>query len=175
MQAALAQSRTSSTNSLIDDLDDENRYLTFMLDEERYAFAIRHITEIIVFQKITTLPGVARHVKGVINLRGKVIPVMDVRLRFGLPPRDYNDRTCIVVVEVSTCVVGLIVDTVRDVSTFPDDSIEPSPNLGATSMAPFIDGIGRLADHVYIVLDPERLCARDLKVLETAVQTHATT
>ncbi|MEM7604836.1 MAG: chemotaxis protein CheW, partial [Myxococcota bacterium] len=104
--------------------EDVDRYLTFTTDDMFYAFPIRNVTEIIGMQTITTVPDVPPFIKGVINLRGKVIPLMDVRLRLGLPGVEYNDRTCIIVVEVTDRSVGVIVDAVSDVLTIDTAQIE---------------------------------------------------
>ena len=104
--------------AVIEELEEdsqEGQFLTFTIAEQEYGIEIRHVTEIIGIQTITGLPDVPEFVKGVINLRGKVIPVIDVRLRFAMPERAYDERTCIVVVNINDASVGLVVDTVSEV------------------------------------------------------------
>lgn len=134
----------------------KGRFLTFRLAEEDYGLEIRYITEIIGIQKITEVPSMPAFVKGVINLRGKVIPVMDVRARFSLPGRDYDERTCIIVVNVEEKSVGLVVDKVNDVASIPDDKIEPPPRAKHNSCS-YIQGIGKISDEVKILLDVKHL------------------
>ena len=95
-----------------EDTPQKGRFLTFVVDEEFYGIEIQYITEIIGIQTITTIPELPEYLKGIINLRGKIIPVMDVRLRFRKQQRKYNDRTCIIVVEIKDITLGLIVDSV---------------------------------------------------------------
>ncbi len=147
------------------------KFLTFHLAGEDYGIEIRFVTEIIGIQKITEVPDLAECVKGVINLRGKVIPVMDVRLRFGLPARDYDDRTCIVVVEISDTAVGLVVDHVNEVSQIPAGNIEPAPRTGRES-GRYIQGMGKIDNRVKILLDVNRLLfADELQSLGELAQT----
>jgi len=133
------------------------KFLTFVLGRETYALDIRHVREIIGMQKITTVPDVPPFIKGVINLRGKVIPVMDVRSRFRLPLRDYDDRTCIIVIHVREWSVGLVVDTVSEVLDIPAHQIEPPPRVGGAATARFLDGMGKVGEQVRLVLNAEEL------------------
>ena len=135
----------------------EGKFLTFVLGNEEYGIEIRNVTEIIGIQKITDLPDVPHYVKGVINLRGKVIPVVDVRIRFGLPERAYDERTCIVVVNIKDISVGLIVDSVSEVLDIPDEDIEPPPkvNMGASSR--YIRSLGKVGEDVKILLEVHKL------------------
>ena len=114
--------------------DKEGKYLTFTLAEEEYGIGILEIKEIIGMLPITSVPQTPDFVKGVINLRGKVIPVMDLRLRFGMPSIDYTERTCIIVVEIagpsSTILVGIVVDAVSEVLNIKGDNIEKTPTFG---------------------------------------------
>ena len=134
----------------------KGRFLTFRLAEEDYGLEIRYVTEIIGIQKITEVPDMPGFVKGVINLRGKVIPVMDVRTRFSLPERDYDERTCIIVVNVEDKSVGLVVDKVNEVASIPDNQIEPPPRAGR-EICSYIQGIGKMGDEVKILLDVKHL------------------
>ena len=158
-----------------DDLYDEDedaqkdKYLTFHLAGEDYGIEIRYVTEIIGIQKITAVPDMPDFVRGVINLRGKVIPVMDVRTRFRLAARDYDERTCIIVVDINESSVGLVVDEVREVVDIPEDQVEPPPTTGKDSGSRFIQGMGKLDDEVKILLNVSRLLSDDeLQKLEAA-------
>jgi purine-binding chemotaxis protein CheW len=141
------------------DLEDTQhaKYLTFFLGTEDYGIEIKYVTEIIGIQKITAIPEMAAHSKGVINLRGKIIPVMDLRIRFHLPPKEYDERTCIVVVQVQDTSVGLIVDTVHEVSVIPDGQIEFSSGLASNQKSGFIRGIGKVGEGIKIILDIQAL------------------
>ena len=146
-----------------DDMDEEDtqedKFLTFIISKEDYGIEIRHVTEIIGIQSITAVPDMPPHVKGVINLRGKVIPVMDVRLRFGVEERPYDDRTCIIVININEQPVGLIVDRVLEVLDIPESEIEPPPriNMKKGKSNRFIQGMGKVGDQVKILLNANRL------------------
>ena len=149
---------SSDQYDLDDDLydDDEDtqkdKYLTFRIASEDYGIAIANVTEIIGIQSITEIPEMPDYIKGVINLRGKVIPVMDVRLRFKLPPREYDERTCIIVVEIDTTSVGLVVDTVNEVADIPEEQVEPAPKSKHKG-GNYIQGLGKIGQEVKILLD----------------------
>lgn len=135
----------------------EDKYLTFLLAREEYGIEIRYVTEIIGIQRVTTVPDMPMYVKGVINLRGKVIPVMDVRLRFGIKEREYDDRTCIVVINVGEHLVGLIVDRVSEVLDIPKGDIEPPPSTREGGNSRFVQGMGKAGERVIILLSAKRL------------------
>lgn len=166
----------SVTNRLEDEEEDTQagKYLTFILGSESYGLEMRFITEIIRIQKITPVPDMPAFVKGVINLRGQVIPVMDVRLRFGMPARDYDDRTCIIVINVGAIAVGLVVDTVSEVTDIPDEQIEQPPQLGTRASSRYILGLGKVKDEVKIILDAERLLREEeVETLEKITMNNA--
>jgi purine-binding chemotaxis protein CheW len=135
----------------------EGKFLAFAIGSEEYGIDIRHVTEIIGIQKITDLPDMPSYIKGVINLRGKVIPVIDVRLRFGLEERGYDERTCIVVVNIRGASVGLIVDSVSEVLDISDDAIEPPPQIRRSESSKFIQGLGKVDGEVKILLNIQKL------------------
>jgi purine-binding chemotaxis protein CheW len=135
----------------------KDKYLTFHLAGEDYGIDIVFVTEIIGIQKITEVPDMPESIKGVINLRGKVIPVMDVRLRFKLKEREYDERTCIVVVDINTTPVGLVVDEVSEVADIPKKDIEPPPQTGRGKKSRYLKGMGKMGDEVKILLDVEKL------------------
>lgn len=133
------------------------RYLTFVIGKEVYGIEIKYVTEIINMQKITEVPELPEYIKGIINLRGKIIPVMDVRLRFRKEAKEYNDRTCIIVVDIEDISVGLIVDSVSEVITITEDNIVPPPDTNTGFNNRYIKGIGKVGDEVKLLLDCGKL------------------
>lgn len=138
-----------------------SKYLTFTVGGVGYGLDVRVVTEIVGLQRITSIPDVPNYVKGVINLRGKVIPVMDVRARFRLETQAYHERTCIIVVQVGDAKVGLVVDAVSDVLSIPDEDIEPPPAVGLGPDNRFISGLGKVGDGVKLLLDARVLIDGD--------------
>lgn len=134
----------------------KGKFLTFSLGKELYGIEIKHVTEIIGIQVITEVPEFPNYVKGIINLRGKIIPVMDVRLRFKKPPKDYNDRTCVIVIDINNISIGLIVDSVSEVMPISDEDIvsPPEVNKGGNK---YIKAIGKVGNDVKLLLDCDRL------------------
>ncbi len=139
----------------------KGKFLTFLLGKEVYAIEIKFVIEIIGIQPITELPESPTYVKGIINLRGKIIPVMDVRLRFKKKPVEYNDRTCIIVVEVQDISVGLIVDNVSEVLSIIDEDIVPPPDMNKKTENKYIKAIGKVENEVKLILDCEKLMNDD--------------
>lgn len=135
-------------------------YLTFHLNDEDYGIDIFHVTEIVGILKITDVPDMPGYIKGVVNLRGSIIPVMDVRLRFGLPERDYDERTCLIVVRVDDAVTGLVVDCVNEVVEILVKQIEPPPRTGGAAHG-YISGLGKVDDSVKILLNLDFLLDGD--------------
>ena len=135
----------------------KGKFLTFSLGEEFYGIEIRYVTEIIGIQPVTEIPELPEYVKGIINLRGKIIPVMDVRLRFKKTFREYNDRTCVIVVDIKDTSIGLIVDSVSEVITIAEDNIVPPPGLSSGFQNKYIKGIGKVGNDVKLILDCEML------------------
>src|SRR3989339_2154256 len=141
--------------------DIEGKYLTFTLANEDFGIGILKIKEIIGMMPITKVPRCPEFVKGVINLRGKVIPVMDLRMRFNVDAAEFTERTCIVVVEVDsgsgTLVVGLIVDSVSEVLNIKSEDIEETPGFGTKVNTDYILGMAKLSGGVKILLDIDRV------------------
>jgi len=149
------------------------KYLTFKLAEEDYGISLLKVREIIGMMPITSVPRTPAFVKGVINLRGKVIPVTDLRLRFDMPETDYTDRTSIIVVEIqtadSTVQMGIVVDAVTEVLPVREDEIEPAPEFGASVDTRYILGMANMEGAVKILLDIDRvLTAEEMAELEKA-------
>lgn len=139
----------------------KDRYLTFSLGKESYGVEVRYVTEIIGIQSITEIPELPEYVKGIINLRGKIIPVMDVRLRFKKEPKDYNDRTCIVVIDIRGVSIGLIVDSVSEVITIPEQDVVEPPQMNKGFNNRYIQKIGKVGKEVRLLLDCEKLLSKD--------------
>jgi len=137
------------------------RFLTFALGTEDYGIEIRFVTEIIGIQQINKLPEVPDYIKGIVNLRGKIIPVIDVRLKFKKEPIDYTDRTCIIVIDTDDIGVGLIVDSVSEVTSISDENIAPPPDSRTGIQNKYIQGIGRVGDRIKLLLDCEKLFLED--------------
>ncbi len=137
----------------------KDKYVTFKSGNEYFGIKIEYVNEIIVFQEITEIPECPEYVKGLINLRGKIIPVVDVRLRFHQEPIPYTDRTCIIVINYDNLVVGLIVEKIAEVVEIPAENILPSPSISKNEIAKdkFVSGIGKVEDAVKLLLDPGKL------------------
>ena len=143
----------------------EGKYLTFTLADEEYGIGILKIKEIIGMISITSVPQTPEYVKGVINLRGKVIPVIDFRLKFGLEAMEYNERTCIIVLEIGhkemSVMIGIVVDSVSEVLNIKAEDIEDAPHFGTTLATDYILGMAKSEGSVKILLDID-------KILDTA-------
>lgn len=133
------------------------RFLTFALGEEVFGIEIGHVTEIIGMQPITTLPEVPDYIKGIINLRGKIIPVIDIRIKFSKETIAYTDRTCIIVIDIEQIAMGLIVDNVSEVVTIDDENIVPPPDQRTGIQNKYIRGIGKAEGEVKLLLDCSKL------------------
>ncbi len=143
-----------------EDFDDETMedlYLTFRVKDRDYGMDISKVLEIIVLQDITDVPDMPPFVKGVINLRGKVIPVVDMRNRFALETDAYHDRTVVIVVETVQMSVGLIVDAVNEVVKILRDQIEPAPRIGDSFASRFVESVGKVAERVIIILNLDKI------------------
>ncbi len=151
--------------------DREGKYLTFTLAGEDYGIGILKIKEIIGMMPITSVPQTPSHVKGVVNLRGKVIPVVDLRLKFGIPAIDYKERTCIIVVEISgqsgAIMIGIVVDAVSEVLNIKGEEVENTPAFGTRVNTDYILGMAKIGGSVKILLDIDKvLSTQDMVTLE---------
>jgi len=152
--------------------DIDQKLLTFSLGTEGYGVSILKVKEIIGMMEITPVPRTPEFIKGVINLRGKIIPVMDLRVKFGMEAQEYNERTCIIVAEVvikgAQKLLGVVVDMVSEVVTVTDDQIEPPPEYGTSLEHNSILGIGKIKDRVVIILDIDEVfvCEEVVKMLD---------
>ena len=143
--------------------EQKGKYMTFKSGNEYFGIKIQYVNEIIQFQSITAIPETEDYIKGLINLRGKVIPVIDVRLRFKQEPFEYNDRTCIIVISVKSTVVGLIIEKIAEVVEIKEENILPPPSIGRSDKAhhKYVYGIGKVVDSVKLLLDPDKLLNDD--------------
>lgn len=139
----------------------EGKYLTFTLEKEEYGIGILKIKEIIGMMPVTPVPQTPGFVKGVINLRGKVIPVLDLRLKFGMEEIEYTERTCIIVVEIAaqagTVMIGIVVDSVSEVLNIKGEDIEDTPTFGASLDTGYILGMAKMEGGVKILLDIDQV------------------
>ncbi|MDR2727111.1 MAG: chemotaxis protein CheW [Deltaproteobacteria bacterium] len=149
--------------------DDERLQLvTFSIGDEEFGVDILKVQEIIRTMEITKVPRAPEFVDGVINLRGKVIPIIDLRRRFNLTPRPHDSHTRIIVIEITQMVVGFVVDAVSEVLRIPVDTVEPAPPVVASLDSDYISGVGKLRDRLLILLDLDRLLsAEDLDRLSS--------
>lgn len=141
------------------------KYLTFSLKEEEYGIGILKVKEIIGMMPVTSVPRTPTFVKGVINLRGKVIPVIDLRTKFDMPSIPYDERTCIIVVEIdgesTTVLIGIVVDSVSEVLNIKADEIEPAPTFGTRLDTQYIMGMAKTDGGVKILLNIDRVLSSD--------------
>ena len=133
------------------------RFLTFAVGRETFGIEISYVVEIIGMQPITPLPEAPVYMKGIINLRGKIIPVIDIRLRFKKEPMEYGDRTCIIVIDIQDNLVGLIVDQVAEVLKIEDEDISAPPDYRAGLQNRYLSGIGKVGSDVKLLLSCEKL------------------
>jgi purine-binding chemotaxis protein CheW len=148
-------------NTELDISTEEGRFLTFSLGKEVYGIEIKYVTEIVGLQGITEIPELPSYVKGIINLRGKIIPVIDVRLRFKKDAQEYNDRTCNIVVNINNCPVGLIVDMVTEVITISQSDIIPPPQINNECYNRYIKGVAKVEGTIKLLVDCEKLLSSE--------------
>lgn len=145
------------------------KYLAFFLGAEEFGIPVMAVREIMGLQDITAVPRTPAHIRGVLNLRGKVIPVVDLRLKFHLPPIEYGPRTSIIVVKIGELLLGVIVDGVLEVSTLSAHEIEDAPDFGAGVAIPYLLGMAKMKGKVRMLLDMEQVITRqELQGLEIA-------
>lgn len=144
---------------IVEDEIQKEQYMTFKCSDEIYGISIKYVNEIIGLSQITKVPETQDYLIGLINLRGKIIPVIDVRIRFGKEPLEYNDRTCVIVIDVKSTVIGLIVDAIDEVAAFAENEITPPPSVSDLAMQAkkYVFGIGRVNGEVKLLLDLDKL------------------
>lgn len=161
----MSDSKVNQTSANAVAASQEGKYLSFALDNEEYGLEILKVREIIGYMEITAVPQTPHHVKGVINLRGQVIPVIDLRAKFGMQTTEVTDMTCIIVVEIDqgdkTFNTGIIVDHVQEVLDISEQELEAPPQFGSAVDTDFILSMGKVGDSVKILLDIDRVLAGD--------------
>ena len=170
MAEELLKKEEAEQDELLEDDTQKGKFMTFQTGKEFFGISISYVNEIIAMQPIAAIPEVDDYVKGLINLRGKIIPVIDVRVRFKMEPCEYTDRTCIIVIDVKSTTVGLIVEKIAEVDTIADDSVVPPPTLGRKEHEhnKYVYGLARTEDGVKLLIDPEKLIKQD--DIETAME-----
>lgn len=173
MQSAIAATPPNSPGLKPDER--AGKYLTFMIGKEEFGVGVLKVREIMGIQAITAMPQTPPWMKGVINLRGRVIPVIDLRLKFGLPSIDYTERTCIIVVQVysGTAILpmGIVVDEVSEVITLAPGDIEDTPDFGSNVATAYILGMAKIKGNVKILLDIDQvLTSQEISGLESVLQ-----
>jgi len=143
----------------IDDSEDsmKDRYLTFLIGEDTFGIELNYIMEIVGLQPITEMPEMPDYIKGIVNLRGMIIPVMDVRLRLKKPQAEYNDRTCIIITQFGGMSLGLVVDSVSDVRSITSAEISDKPDIGGKGSRGYVKSVAKIHDRVILLLDCEKL------------------
>ena len=139
----------------------KDQYLTFAIDGEDYGIEIANVKELIKMQAITKVPDMPYYIEGIANLRGDLIGVLDMRKRFGLPPKEYDEATCIVVIIYNDYLLGLIVDAVKETATIPEENITAPPNAKLSRQNQFIRNIGKVGNSVRLLIDLEKFLAQD--------------
>jgi purine-binding chemotaxis protein CheW len=156
---------TASSQTGVAAINDDHQYLTFLLGSEMFAIAILNIKEIIEYGSLTEVPMMPGFIRGVINLRGSVVPVVDLSVRFGRVRTEVSRRTCIVIIEVKNGDehqdIGVMVDSVSEVLEIPSVEIEPAPAFGAKIRVDFIGGMGKVAGKFVIILDADKVLSVD--------------
>lgn len=150
---------------------EKEKFLTFWTDGELFGIPIADVVQIISMQGITPLPDFPAYAKGVINLRGNIIPVIDIRIRFGKPETEYNDNTCIIVTNIEDSYMGFIVDSVDEVTDIDEDDISPAPKVSKDITNHYLTGIGQIGDSVVLLLDCTKILSENelFEVRETAM------
>jgi len=163
---------TNETNSAAQADARAGKYLTFQLAQEEFGIRVLKVREIMGLQEITAVPQTPAHIKGVINLRGKVVPVIDLRLKFGMPAAEYTQRTCIIVTQVrgegGAAFMGIVVDGVSEVLNLTGQEIEDTPDFGQDAGGQYLLGMAKVKGKVKILLDIDKvLSAQDLRNLNS--------
>lgn len=148
---------------------EKKTYLTFRLEDEIFAVDVHNVHEVLEFSTVTKIPGVPDFIRGIINLRGRVVPVVDLRLKFSMSKTEKTRNTCIIVLDVgtgeNTTVIGALADSVREVFEFEPGQIEPPPRIGSMSRTDFIQGIGKRQEQFIIILNISRVFSSDEVIL----------
>lgn len=164
MAEALMEERDELEEGMeMDDESQRGKFMTFQIGKEFFGISISYVNEIIAMQPIAAIPDVDDYIRGLINLRGKIIPVIDVRVRFKMAPTKYTNRTCIIVLDVKSTMIGLIVEKIAEVDTIMDEDIVPPPTIGRKDHEhnKYVYGLAKTGESVKLLLDPEKLIRQD--------------
>jgi purine-binding chemotaxis protein CheW len=160
------------------DINRTNQYLTFNLSDELYALEVSKVKEVLEYQPITRVPKTPEYMRGVINVRGGIVPIVDLRLKFNLPTRERTVDTCIIVLEIAlnseTITVGTIADNVHEVIQLQSEDIEPTPRIGTRLDTDFIEGIGKSNDRFVVILNIDKILTAE-EITSMADQAHTKT
>lgn len=160
---------------MTEDMEQTNQFLTFELDDEVFALEISKVREVLDFSEVTKVPQTPEFMRGVINLRGSVVPVVDMRLKFGMAKEEATVNSCIIIVEVimdgEASVLGALVDSVQEVLDIEPDQIEPPPRIGTKLNTEFIRGMGKHEERFVIILDIDKVFSADEISLLQATET----
>lgn len=137
------------------------RFLTLQVGKETYGIEIRYVIDIVGLQPLTEMPEMPDFMKGIINLRGKIVPIMDIRLRFKMSPREYDDRTCIIVIDMNGISIGLVIDSVCEVLTISDEEIMKKPDMITKDGCDYINSICRIDNQVILLINCGKLLSAD--------------
>lgn len=137
------------------------KYLTFYIEDTIYGIAIENVIEIIGVEKTTVVPGIPHYIKGVINLRGRIVPIIDARLKIGKFEKEYDERTCIIVINWKDTMVGLIVDSVADVSDFNNDQLSKLPDFADVNSNGYLSSVCKIGDKLVLIFDCDKLLSDD--------------
>jgi purine-binding chemotaxis protein CheW len=161
--------QAATTDRRAGQADDSDQFLTFILHDEEYGIEILRVQEIKGYTKVRPIPNAPAYIKGAMNLRGTVVPVVDLRIRLGMPEAEYNQFTVIIVVSVGTKIVGLVVDAVSDVLNITPDQIDQTPEIAGDVEASFFHGMGKVGEKLVLLLDVDHLLAGEkAEVVEPA-------
>ena len=160
-QTAKADIKEALMNLLNSSSTGGNQYVTFSIGTEEYGIEIKQVQEITAFRSLTNLPSTPEHVKGILNLRGNVIPVMDPRILFGMPEVEYDKSSVIIIFSAQEKTVGMIVDRISDVLTIDKEAIEETPDMAVNINTQFLNGVGKVGDKFVIVLDIDKIFAKE--------------
>ena len=160
--------QNAASDTLTELATDGCQFLTFMLQEEQFGIDILRVQEIKGFTRVTHIPNMPDYIKGAMNLRGTVVPIVDLRTKFAMPEAEYNQFTVIIVVNVGTKILGLVVDAVSDVLNVNEEDIDATPDLGGAIDTSFITGMAKAGEQLITLLDIERLLDLDSISVEAA-------
>lgn len=159
MDTTLKELETENTSADLSEMQD--KYLTFFTDGQLFGIPIANVVQIVGMQEITSIPEFPCYAKGIINLRGEIIPVIDMRLRLGRMETDYNDRTCIIVVNINEKYFGFAVDEVDEVTDIPQEQISPPPKIGGAVPSQFLTGVAKVGNKIILSIDTAKILGTD--------------